>query len=264
MKFWTDEEISFLQERWGLTSIRRIALKLGRSENAVKLKAQRLGLGDARTHYDGITLNQLSLVLNTHYSILKNWTKIYGFPAKTKVFALKDEVLVVTYKDFWKWAKENKHMLDFSRLERLSLGPEPIWVAEKRKADQIKKQYVPKPHNTPWSRTDDEKLKWMLNKFEYTYPRIAVELNRSQGAIKRRIYDLDLKARPIRLPNHIKYTKEEEDLIVDLLDKGYCFDVIATRMNKSALAVRGKAERMGYRFKNGVPYKLEKEVKAYG
>ncbi|RWR06735.1 hypothetical protein QNH23_06405 [Siminovitchia fortis] len=258
-KKWSEEELEYLEDKWGAVSIKGIAKKLNRSVNAVKLKAQRMGLGDARSHFDGITVSQLSLVLNTHYGILKNWIKLYDFPARKKVFAAENKVLVVTYQDFWKWAKENRHMLDFSRFERLSLGPEPKWVEEKRKADQIKKLHVPKPHNTPWSKDDDEKLKWMLNQFKYTYPEIAEELKRSQAAVKRRILDLGLKQRPIRLPNHIKYSPEEERLLIDLLGKGYCFEEIADRLNRSALGVRGKAERLGYKFKNGVPY-LEKEI----
>lgn len=256
---WTKEEIDYLEESWGSVSIKGIARKLNRSINAVKIKAHRTGLDDARFHFDGITISQLSLVLNTDYGILKNWIKIYGFPAKRKLFAAENKVLVVTYQDFWKWAKDNKHMLDFSRLERLALGPEPGWVEEKRKADQIKKIHVPKPHNTPWSKDDDAKLKWMLSKFKYTYPEIAVELKRSQGAVKRRIYDLGLKERPVRLSHTNKYSPEDEVQLISLLEKGYCFEEVASRLNRSAMAVRGKAVRMGYRFKNGVPY-LDKEI----
>lgn len=256
-KYWTEEEVHYLQEKWGTSSIKNISRRLNRSISAVRLKAFRIGLNDAKLHFDGITLNQLAMALNKSYSILKNWIKQYDLPVKRKIFAIENEILVISYDDFWNWAEQNKQMIDFSRLERLSLGPEPNWVDEKRRADQIRKLHISKPHNTPWSKSDDEKLKWLLNKFKYTYPEIAAELNRSQAAVKRRIYDLKLKARPIRLPNHIKYTEDEEKKIISLLNKGYCFDSIGTKMNRSALAVRGKAERMGYGFKNGVPYKVE-------
>lgn len=253
---WTQEELNFLQESWGVLKRSTIAKKLARSVNAVMIKAQRLGLGDPLTHIDGITISQLSQQLNTHYGIVKNWINKYGMPARQKTVACEMKVWIISYLDFWKWAEQNKQMLDFSRLERLALGPEPEWVEVKRRADQIKKFHVPKPHNTPWSKDEDAKLIWMLNQHKYTYPEIAKELKRSQGAVKRRKLDLNLKARPVQLPKH-KYTKEEERLLVELLEKGYCFEEIASRMNRSALGVRGKAERLGYKFKNGVPY-LEK------
>lgn len=255
---WTQEEVEYLENSWGVVSIKRIARNLGRSINAIKLKANRLGLNDPRTHIDGITINQLSKVLNTDYNILKNWIKRYGLPAQQKLVACEQKVRIITYDDFWWWAEWNKHMIDFSRFEKGDLGPEPDWVEEKRKADQIKKLHVPKPHNTPWSKDDDAKLLWMLRQFKYTYPEIAKELKRTQSAVKRRILDLGLKERPVRLPNHNKYTKEEEELLIELLEKGYCFEEIANRLNRSALGVRGKAERMGYKFINGVPVKSQK------
>lgn len=256
-KAWTEEDLNYMQDSWGTISIKGIARNLGRTVNSIKLKAGRAGLSDPLLHYDGISISKLADTLKISYSLLKRWIKLYDLPVKSKIFAIKDRVLVIRYEDFWKWAEKHKQMIDFSRLDRLDLGPEPDWIHEKRKADNIRKIYVPKPHNEPWSKAEDKRLIWMLDQFKYTYPEVANDLKRSQGAIKRRIWDLKLKMRPIRLPNHIKYTKKDEETIVEMLESGYCFDTIAAQLNRSALAIRGKAERMGYRFKNGVPYKLE-------
>lgn len=255
-RHWTKEEIEFLEERWGSHSIKSIAASLGRSINAVKIKAFRSGLIDARFSYEGITLNQLALAINVDYKNLRHWSKLYGFPVKKKVFAKESRVRVVHYDEFWEWAKENKQMIDFSRMEPNILGPEPEWVKDKRNADLIKKTKIKKSHNHAWSAEEDGILKGMLHAYQYTYPEIAQRLNRSEGAVKRRIRDLGLKSRPVRLNNMVKYTPEEEKLIIQLLDKGYCLEEIASRINKSALGVRGKLERLGYKFKNRVPIKI--------
>lgn len=255
-KKWTEEELNYLQDKWGVMTLEGIAKKLKRTEVAVKLKAQRIGLGDPRTHLNGITMSELSKALNIHYGIVRNWRDKYGLPVR-QVRLVKKPVWVISYDDFWKWAEKNKHMIDFSRVERLALGPEPKWVAEKRKADELTKLHKPQPHNTPWSDDDIAKLKWMLKQFRYTYPEISKELGRSHGAIKRKILDLGIKERPVPLKNHNKYTEKEVDKLVKLAKKGYCFDVIAEKLGngRSAIGVRGKMERMGYKFKNGVPYK---------
>ncbi|MBT2722293.1 hypothetical protein [Bacillus sp. ISL-46] len=254
-KTWTTDEVNCLEEIWGTVSIKGIANKLGRTVTAVKLKASRMGLIDPRFAFEGITVNQLALAINVSYGILKNWIKIYEFPAKKKVFCKKNKVLIVSYADFWKWAEKNKQMIDFSRVEKNMLGPEPKWVEEKRNADFIKARKIRKSHNHAWTIEEDNILKGMLSAYKYTYPEIAQRVNRSEGAVKRRIKDLSLKQRPIRLNNHIKYKPEEVELIVTLFDKGHCLEDIASRINKSALGVRGKLERMGYKFKNGVPIK---------
>ena len=255
-KKWTEEEIKFLEDKWGMVSVKGIAKTLGRSFEAVKLKAQRLGLMDPRFCYDGITLNQLAQAINTDYRMVKGWVDLYGLPAKKKIFVKEARVYVVKYDEFWNWAEANKQMIDFSRIEKNILGPEPAWVEDKRNADIIKSRKIKKSNNDAWSEEEDNILKGMLNAYCYTYPEIANRVKRSEGAVKRRIRDLGLKARPVRQNNHVKYTNDEVQLIESLLTKGHCLEDIASRINKSALGVRGKLERMGYKFKNGVPYKV--------
>lgn len=256
---WSEEDIDVLDERWGIRSIRSTAELLGRSISSVKQKANHLGLIDARFSYEGITINQLALAINVSYSTVKNWVKLHDFPTHSKIFTESARVKVVQYHEFWKWAEKNKQMVDFSRIEKNILGPEPDWVESKRNADFIKRTKIKKSHNHAWTTEEDNILKGMLSAYKHTYPEISQRLNRSEGAIKRRIGDLGLKARPVRLNNHIKYTQEEIDLIVTLFDKGHCLEDIASRINKSALGVRGKLERMGYSFVNGVPIKTKEK-----
>jgi transposase-like protein len=247
---WTKEEIEYLEDKWGVISIKAIAKNLGRGISAVKQKGQSVGLGDPILHYDGISISQLSQALNLEYQQVQYWITNYSFPAKRKMFAEKMHVLVVQYQDFWVWAEEHKQMLNFSRLEPLILGPEPEWVAEKRKADM-------KSHNKikvrQWSKEDDRRLSNMVHAYQYTYPEIANRLQRTESALKRRLYDLGIKARPLSLNNMIKYTDQEVQQMIMLYEKGYGLNSIAESLNKSALGVRGKLERLGYKFRCGVP-----------
>lgn len=256
-KHWTKKEIEFLEERWGSVSYKSIALRLGRTPVSVKNKAYRLGLADARLAFEGITLLQLANAINVAYSVLKRWIIQHDFPVKHKTFAMRSKVKVVYYQEFWGWAEKHKWMIDFSRIEKNILGPEPDWVQGKRDADFIKKRMVKKSKSNQWTEEEDNTLKGMLNAHCYTYPEIAERLKRGEHAIKRRIWELGLKARPVRLNNRIRYTKEEVQLIESLVDKGHCLEDIASRINKSALGVRGKLERLGYKFVNGVPKKGE-------
>lgn len=246
-KNWSAEELDFLQEKWGTLSIKAIAKQLGRSVEGVKIKAGRMKLGDNRFCLDGITLNQLSFALNTSYSILKNWVKKYDFPARPRVLAITEKVLVVRYEDFWKWAEIHKHLLNFARLEPSILGPEPEWAKEKRKFDMVNFNKIT---SRPWSVEDDLKLRSMVNAYRFSYTEIAKELRRTEAAVKRRLHDLGIKARPIKADNHIKWTPEEERLLVELFNKGCGYNTLSERIGKSELAIRGKLERLGYRFRN--------------
>ena len=56
---WTPEDENYLAEKWGYASVPAIAKKLNRTENAVVVRAQRLGLGSVLMAGGYVTLNQL-------------------------------------------------------------------------------------------------------------------------------------------------------------------------------------------------------------
>ena len=55
---WTKEEESYLEENWGRLSIPTIAKNLNRTSPAIKIRAQRLGLGAVLNGGDYVTFNQ--------------------------------------------------------------------------------------------------------------------------------------------------------------------------------------------------------------
>lgn len=219
---WKADELEYLEEKWGVLSIKAIANHLGRSVNGIKVKAQRLGLSDARFCGDGITLNQLAKALNTGYSTLKYWYRRNDFPAKPKVFAVESRVLVVQYKDFWAWAEANKTRVNLARLDQNSLGPEPAWAQEKRKLDQLN---VQKLAVRPWSAGDDAKLRSLVHAYRYSYTEIACKLQRSEAAVKRRLYDLGIKARPLRQRSSW-WTDDQVRKLEDMMRQGYGFNTM--------------------------------------
>ena len=85
---WTPEDEAYLQDKWGTISIPAIAKNLGRSVNAIKVRAQRLGLGAVLMSGDYITLNQLLFAVKGtnaggNYT-MKSWVKNRGLPVHTK------------------------------------------------------------------------------------------------------------------------------------------------------------------------------------
>ncbi|WNF07235.1 hypothetical protein [Brevibacillus borstelensis] len=244
---WTPDDISYLEDNWGAVSIKHIAKKLGRTVNAVKLKSQRIGLGDPTLHYEGITISQLMKALDKSYSSVYVWIRKYGMPVKEKLFAQAMRVKVISYDDFWKWAEQHKELLNFAKMEQGILGPEPEWAKVKRSADQLRSQKT--WQSVAWSEAEDQQLRQLVKLSGMTYPRLAAHFNRTEASIKRRLYDLNIKFRPERLNNHIKYTAEETEQLVSMARQGYGYETIARKLGKSALGVRGKLERMGFDFK---------------
>lgn len=236
---WTKEELDYLQNNWGTVSVKTIAKKLGRSENAVLIKVGKLGLGPFLENGEYVTFNQLLHALGIRGSYnYKNisWIQNRGFPIQTKKVR-NCSFRVVRLEDWWKWAEANQAFLDFSKFEENALGKEPDWVKEKRKRDFDLNQKYKK---TPWTSIEDKQLERLVNQYKYTYSEISKIMRRTEGAIQRRCVDLGLKGRPLRESPQNKWEDWQLKKLDELLDSGVSYEVMSEIIGKSVKAIRGK------------------------
>ncbi|HEX3038177.1 MAG TPA: hypothetical protein VHO94_04190 [Oscillospiraceae bacterium] len=255
---WKPEEYDYLMDNWGKRSLGCIAEHLNRSENSVKIKVVRLGLGAFLDAGDYITFNQLSIALGRGTAdkyILISWVKNRNFPVKYKKVN-NCRFRIVYLQDFWKWAEQNRTFIDFSKLEENILGAEPAWVKEQRRSDQLKSMQVKK---TPWTSAEDAELKRLLKTYRYSYHELSQKLCRTCGAIQRRICDLGLKERPIKADNHIKWTTQEYEKLDCMIRNGIPYSLMSERLGKSEKAIRGRVyDKYGSENLDKVRQKLKK------
>ena len=236
---WTKEETEYLKENWGKISIPVLVKKLNRTESAIKRKANKLGMYSFLKSGEYVTLNTLLQVIGVDNGGYKkiSWIRNRNFPVHTKRVSRKKEVRIVKPEEFWKWAEENKDFLDFSNFEKNALGKEPDWVKDKRREDKEKAR---KYKTTPWTIQEDEKLKYYLKQFRYTSMELSKMLMRTEGAIQKRINDLNLKERPVKADNHVKWTEEEYNLLGEMLKDGKNYEYMSEKLGKSSKAIRGR------------------------
>lgn len=237
---WTAKEIDYLQESWGTVSIPSMAAHLNRSEVGIVLKAQRLSLGRFDASGDYITLNQLIKAVkgtSVHNYYLKSWVDKRGLPIHKKRIRTKS-VNVVYLEEFWKWAEKNRSFIDFSKIEPLSLGQEPEWVSAQRKIDFRSNGLQRKD---PWTKAEQDKLIKLVKMHRYTYTEISSLLNRSEGAVARRLNDLGIKDRPIRVePHEGNWRDEDFSKLAEGINRGESYKRLSMLLNKSEKAIRGK------------------------
>ena len=240
---WTKQEEEYLIENWGTLSVGTIAKNLNRSENAVVVRKCRLGLGSFLESGEYITWNQLHIALGIGtadvYKMI-SWVRNRGFPIHTK--RVNNNSFKVVYLDeWWVWAEKNMDFLDFSKFDENLLGKEPQWVKEKRRHDVEKKhKYI----MTPWTKTEDEKLLFLVAKQNYTYDDLSKILRRTNGAIQKRLCYLGVKDRPIKADNHTRWTDYDLYRLGELIKSGYGYDLIAEEIGKSSKACRGRVYQM--------------------
>ena len=128
-KTWTADEIDYLISAWGNVNMSTITKHLDRSECAIRLKAGKLNLGPFLANgYRYITISNLYKLIrpNTSATYLKtSWVKNRNLPTHNISRSSKTNFIVVYIDEFWMWAEKNQYFLDFSKLEKYQLGPEP-------------------------------------------------------------------------------------------------------------------------------------------
>ena len=241
---WTQEEKTYLEEHWGTMTVPTLCKKLNRSENGILVMARRLKLGAFYESGGYITMHQLLIALGygcTGDSYKnKSWIENRAFPVRKKRNN-KSFVKIVYLEDFWKWAEKNQTFLNFSKFDKNALGLEPEWVDEKRQRD-IK--HLQENIKTPWTPQEDAYLRDLLKAYRFTYPEISRRLKRTEGAIQRRICDLNLKERPIKADNHNLWTDEQIAILGQKIKQGCSYEAIHEEISdKSVKAIRGYVYR---------------------
>lgn len=238
-KPWTPEETEYLQENWGNVSMDSMSIHLKRTKAAIQLRASKLGLGPFLDNgYKYVTKNALFVALGHNSNGYKNISWIQNRGLQIHRIKVKNHYFDVIYLDeFWKWAYENQSFLNFSKFEKYALGPEPKWVSEKRKNDCIK---CSKFTTLPWTESEDLRLKRYLKEKKYGYKELSNMLHRTAGAIQRRICDLNIKERPIKANNQIKWTDEEYFSLGEMIKAGYGYEHISNIIGRSSKAIRGR------------------------
>ena len=240
-KKWTPEEDAYLSEMWGYVSIDGLGKHLNRSRNSVIVRVRRLGLPPFLESGDYVTMNQLLHALgygSVHAYHVKSWVEERGFPMKIKMRSSKARVKVVYLDEFWAWAEKNRSFVDFSRMEPLALGQEPAWVQEQRRIDY---RSFAIQRKDPWTEQEDSRLKMLLGLKKYGYAELSEMLSRSAGAIQRRISDLGLTDKPVRVPSHGKdsvWTPEHVQILSEGIRNGVSYAILSRQIGKSEKKVR--------------------------
>lgn len=184
-KYWTEEETTYLKEHIGNTKISTIAKNIDRSETAVILKMKRLGIGNTKEHTGLMTSGELAKILDVDRTTIRGWIERHGLPIKKKIPRTEKTFRFVDNEEFWSWANQHKDKVDFSKIERNSIPPEPEWVESLRFDNKIyqKKSYK------QWTTKEDRRLIEFLNEGK-PKRKIAEELGRTVISVERRATSL--------------------------------------------------------------------------
>lgn len=179
---WTRGEEEYLMENIGTYKLDTLATKLNRTPVSVELKMKRMGIGNTRKQVGLLTMGELAQCLQVDRNTVKHWAEHHGLRYMKRKTKQSRTFYFVDTVDFWEWAFEHQNRIDFSRIERHILPPEPEWVQAAR---AIKRD---NPYRN-WTTKEERILIEQVERNE-SLSVIAKKLNRSKYSIERKYYRL--------------------------------------------------------------------------
>lgn len=175
---WTEEEIEFLKDNVGKMKLATLSKKLNRTEGSIQNKLKRLGISNTKAQTGYLTTYELANLLQKDPKSVRGWIAKHGLKSTIKTTHSSRQFSFIHPEDFWKWAESHKEKVDFSKIERQSILPEPAWVEKERKRENPTTYRV-------WSIKEEKQLKMMLTD-GYSIKEVARKLNRSTISVQRK------------------------------------------------------------------------------
>lgn len=170
---WSQEDLNRLEELTEKYPLATVARILNRSENAVFLKRQRLGIGGFMANTDMLTRNTLSRILGAENRTIQYWER------KGLKSVRKNPYVMYRQQDIIRYMKEHPEDWNAARVTDDTLFMQYPWFKEKRKNDIS--------HKYNWTQAEVSRMK-MLRKQGFTIREIAEKMDRSESSIKYKLY----------------------------------------------------------------------------
>lgn len=234
-RIWTKEDLEYLENKFGTSTVKTIAKHLQKSEDAIIIKAKRLGLGGITVASELLNANQLASAIGVDRKTIHRWIDKEGLKAAKKILAKEKAFWRISINEFWKWAENNQEQIKWSKFEKNSLGKEPKWVDIARKKHMLK----PKREAEKWTFKEDESLKMYWDAGKSTRF-IGETLNRSSKSILKRAARIGLNRRKIKIP----WKLIEIETLINMKLEGYTDAQVAEELGRGLEGVAYKRKML--------------------
>lgn len=236
-KGWSQEDVDYLEAHFGKCHVSKIAKHLERTEKAVVGKARKLGL-NIQTAGGYITREDLVRSFKTNRHVVNSWFE-KGLKCRN-LKIVKKNYYFIDIADFWKWAKDNIELIDFSNLERNVLIPEPKWLDEACKNSY---KTAVKRNFKPWSNVEEQYLVSRRKQGD-SFRDIATELERTQRAVVARYAKLVERGLAQRKRHLIYWTEKEVEMFLVMDKQGLQDKEIAEELGRETTDIKYKRKHL--------------------
>ncbi|TVY06549.1 response regulator transcription factor [Paenibacillus cremeus] len=224
-KLYRPDEDQVIEELAGIMSDEAIGKRLGRSEQGIKRRRERLHITiGASLGY--LSAHQLANYLHVDENVVLRWIKGHDLPCQKQKYGKKHYTrYLISPEKFWEWANNNQSRIRFARIEQGTILPEPEWFKEMQSKEPLSKRA-----GFPWNDEEDAVL---IKHFKRkTYKEIGAMLDRPESGVEKRVAVLrglgKLKTHRAKKPNGksemeqyaSNQPKKEEEMLLLYFEQG--------------------------------------------
>lgn len=181
---YTNSEIQYLKENVGQLKLSTIARNLDRPYDSIQIKLNRLGMGNTRTQSGAITMGELARFIQVDRKTVQGWVERHQLPCTKRITRKSKSFYFIDPLEFWIWAETNKEKIDFSKIEKNVLAPEPSWVEKERAKDKQRGTGRIINYRT-WTTKENQRLV-QLKEQGLNFVQIATELGRTRESVEKK------------------------------------------------------------------------------
>lgn len=238
---WTSQEEKKFARDWanGEVSMNIMEKKYKRTENALKIKANRMGLGARPYNVEFLSATTISEEMGVSLDKVYNWCKDGLKRHRNHSGKVK---YVININDLLRYLKNHQDVFNASGISEYLFVDEPQWLKDKRVRDA--EEYAVN-QRLPYSNQDDKDIV-LMNKLGKQDSEIAKAIGRSSEAVRLRKYTIGVYSK--------WYTVGEEDFLKKVSRYLTVDEILEYMPNRTAKGIEYKCNKMG------IPYHLSKNM----
>lgn len=252
-KHYSEEELMYIEKSWGSVSIERMAKKLGRTPESIRIKCNELGLGTQIDSMEMLIKRDIVQLLNVDTKTVSRYVERHGLNIKkSNVFRGNRILLTISFDDFLNWLYEHEDLINWSKVDKLGLLTLGFEANKLEKLIEDSRRFN---FRRELNDKEKEKIKEMYLNF-YKYETIANKLGKEYQTVKWYLHTCfesgeleknDLKGRFVRDINRANFgwTEEQDRTLIKLFREGKTLKEISEIVGKSLHATKSRNQKLG-------------------
>lgn len=238
---WTPQEEKKFARDWsnGEVSMTAMEKKYKRTDNALRTKAQRMGLGSRPYNVEFLSVTTISEEMGVSLDRVYNWCKNGLKRHRNHSGKVK---YVISVNDLLRYLKSHQDAFNASIISKYLFVDEPQWLKDKRVRDA--EEYAVN-QKLPYSNQDDKDIV-LMNKLGKQNSEIAKAIGRTEEAVRIRKYTIGVYSK--------WYTVGEEDFLKKVSRYLTVDEILEYMPNRTVKGIEYKCSKMG------IPYHLTKNM----